>query len=95
MVAHTGFLVVTHTHARRHTAGAFDTPGERLRKARVVPGTTSRIGRWKRSTSDEFREEVRKVRRDVVAQADTWASGGRQRRQAMSESKPVRPSNDA
>ena len=79
MVAHTGFLVVT----RLLAPGV--TPQERsTRPAKAAEGQG---GAWddeadwsleKVGQRVNSEKKVRKVRRDVVAQADTWASEGRE-----------------
>ena len=79
MVAHTGFLVV----ARLLAPGV--TPQERsTRPAKAAEGQG---GAWddeqdwsleKVGQRVNSEKKVRKVRRDVVAQADTWASEGRE-----------------
>lgn len=79
MVAHTGFLVVT----RLLAPGV--TPQERsTRPAKAAEGQG---GAWddeqdwslqKIGQRVNSEKKVRKVRRDVVAQADTWASEGRE-----------------
>jgi len=79
MVAHTGFLVI----ARLLAPGV--TPQERsTRPAKAAEGQG---GAWddeadwsleKVGQRVNSEKKVRKVRRDVVAQADTWASEGRE-----------------